>query len=777
MKIDEEKLKKLEEIVKEIVNKVVIDMDKIEESKRKFEEFKKEVLGKIDEYRAEPKKLFEDLKKADHKPDGWIERSVNSFSDVNKVVEYIREMLSSKDYNERKYIFQKTLRNGKVTGFSTGKFVRLTHILSPEVVLPVTYSSITKVIEEKTGLPNLYQESDPDLIIKVSETMLSSFKKLWKPPKELSEEEYALALGYALMEYSDYYRKSKRSEDVSETETEDKSKQEISSENSSVDHSLHDYLRSRGYLFPDHSVAQFYTALKTKGFVILSGLTGSGKTKIALEFAELLKIEIPQLMVASGPDMRAEAEISEIKNTIEELGYAVYGWKPAGKAKDVTLPFILWVYDSNPKDTQYQKVPFGLLVIDRILKSERNLPEDWKEGMKWVERVYEDETVDSYIGYHEIFLKLTKLLDFGESVSQFLDVEKGQKVRSSDMSSGEFLRVKAPEEYNNSIVNHIFLSVRPDWRDSKPLIGWYNPLTEKYEKTELLDLILKATNDKENPYFIILDEMNLAHVEYYFSDFLSVLESGRDEEGFTRESIKLHSINGLTDPPKEVRLPPNLYIIGTVNVDETTYAFSPKVLDRAFTIEFHDVLLDDYPPEAKFGSLDWGTVAKIKEDFTRRGKFLGYAKDELNEAVKTFKEKEYWHILRQLNEALESYDMHFGYRVVDEIAMFFRNALESWKRGIIKFESEDEIFDLAILMKILPKFHGNRKKIEKPLKEVLKRCLAGGVINVDGLDDRNVVEILENWNSRKVEFRFKHTAKKVLRMLRQLYEIGFASFS
>lgn len=81
------------------------------------------------------------------------------------------------------------------------------------------------------------------------------------------------------------------------------------------------------------------------------------------------------------------------------------------------------------------------------------------------------------------------------------------------------------------------------------------------------------------PYFVLLDEMNLAHVEYYFADFLSVLESGRDENGFTRESIKLHDVEKVEEEqgiPKEIKLPPNLYIIGTVNMDETTYSFSPK---------------------------------------------------------------------------------------------------------------------------------------------------------------------------------------------------------
>jgi 5-methylcytosine-specific restriction endonuclease McrBC GTP-binding regulatory subunit McrB len=83
---------------------------------------------------------------------------------------------------------------------------------------------------------------------------------------------------------------------------------------------------------------------------------------------------------------------------------------------------------------------------------------------------------------------------------------------------------------------HLFLSVRPDWRDSKALLGYYNPLTERYESTPLLEFLLRAAKDydqnKSNaqPYFVILDEMNLAHVEYYFADFLSVLESGRNEK-------------------------------------------------------------------------------------------------------------------------------------------------------------------------------------------------------------------------------------------------------
>ena len=220
-------------------------------------------------------------------------------------------------------------------------------------------------------------------------------------------------------------------------------------------------------------------------------------------------------------------------------------------------------------------------------------------------------------------------------------------------------------------------------------------------------------------------------------------------------------------------------------MDETTYAFSPKVLDRAFVVEFHDVELGDYPPalshsEEAEGIKDALRTAILKDLAGSEGMFLARSKGEINRAVREFKGEhpDYWKILTTLNKALEPYDMHFGYRVVDEIALFFKSAKESQEAGIVEFESDDEIFDLALLMKVLPKFHGNRKRLERPLKEVLRLCLVeGSSLKVDELRGVDIVGILGDWENQKTSFRFKHTARKVLRMLRQLYEIGFASFS
>src|SRR5262249_12255448 len=144
----------------------------------------------------------------------------------------------------------------------------------------------------------------------------------------------------------------------------------------------------------------------------------------------------------------------------------------------------------------------------------------------------------------------------------------------------------------------------------------YNPLTQTYEWTEFLRFIIRAQESYQASdglaWFVILDEMNLAHVEYYFADLLSVIESGRDADGWTREPLRLNYPDTLDDevPPQELKLPPNLYVIGTVNMDETTHAFSPKVLDRAFTIELSDVDFLGYQLIGGQGTPEFGEAQK-----------------------------------------------------------------------------------------------------------------------------------------------------------------------
>ncbi len=241
---------------------------------------------------------------------------------------------------------------------------------------------------------------------------------------------------------------------------------------------------------------------------------------------------------------------------------------------------------------------------------------------------------------------------------------------------------------------YLLLPVRPDWNDDRSLIGYYNPLTKQYQTTPFLDFIMKAAQDPINPYFVCLDEMNLARVEYYFSTFLSAMESGSKE-------IKLSGFNG--DMEYKTSIPSNLFFTGTVNMDETTYRFSPKVLDRANTIEFHEIDLfksrekqDTSPANSEL--IDLFKMYFLKDEVRNNG-----TSSEKYQKWETDNWDELTGFLHSINkEALEKQNLHFGYRIRDEILryMYFAETLSS-----DDFTTEIAL-DLQIKQKILPRIKG-----------------------------------------------------------------------
>jgi MoxR-like ATPase len=319
-----------------------------------------------------------------------------------------------------------------------------------------------------------------------------------------------------------------------------------------------------------------------------------------------------------------------------------------------------------------------------------------------------------------------------------------------------------PGKYHQSMPcsNQLFLTVRPDWRDSKSLLGYFNPLTRTYEWTPFLRFITAAQESFQRKdglaWFVVLDEMNLAHIEYYFADLLSVLESGRDAAGWSREALLLSYPSDVASdlPPPALQLPPNLFIIGTVNVDETTHPLSPKVLDRAFTIELNDVGFMDYPPTlGEKTPLESSTQRALLAAFTENGAFPRVQKARIAACVQ--RHPELRARLHALNEGLCAFDLHFGYRVFDEILAFVdyaeHNAL---------FTSIGTAFDLAVLMKVLPKFHGARTRLEPALKEVLAWA-----------DMPTSNETISFFYSP-----CNHTRHRAERLLREVQHAGYAAF-
>jgi len=323
---------------------------------------------------------------------------------------------------------------------------------------------------------------------------------------------------------------------------------------------------------------------------------------------------------------------------------------------------------------------------------------------------------------------------------------------------------ETPEEREKRIA---FVPVKPDWMDNRGLLGYYNLLDEKYHVTPVLRLLLEAEQNTGKPYFIILDEMNLAKVEQYFSDFLSIMES-RTHDKPEGEALHLHSAgtfqaqDGNLSVPSSFHIPANVYFTGTVNIDESTYMFSSKVLDRANVIEFNDVNLTGYEDG---GDTSGRLVLKDADvrnallpaegdvSFSSRTDYSGLLK--IAPAVHNH--------LDGLLTILRHYHLHFGYRVINEISHFIRNA-----HGQIQNFDLDDLMDIQILQKILPKFHGTQGKLEEPLNKLFTFCYG----EYDSLDEA----IFEKAAAFDEEARFPRSAQKLARMIRNLSVQGYTSF-
>ena len=302
------------------------------------------------------------------------------------------------------------------------------------------------------------------------------------------------------------------------------------------------------------------------------------------------------------------------------------------------------------------------------------------------------------------------------------------------------------------------VSVGADWTNREPLLGFPNALQpDKYVKPEsgVLELLIEA-NRKENadkPFFLILDEMNMSYVERYFADFLSAMESKEKISLWNSDTDSDKVIDGV---PQRIDLPKNLFIIGTINVDETTYMFSPKVLDRANVIEF------------KISSTEMGTFLQEMREIDRDNiisKAAGMGADFVAKACKKdlIQDDEAVKMLQQFFDELKNVNAEFGYRSATEIFRFICQAKANDDTD--KKMKDEEILDAAIVQKLLPKLHGSRKKLEPVLAQLWKLCFTGA-----GKDMNISKENVE-------KAQFKESADKIRRMYESATANGFTSFA
>ncbi|HUR00085.1 MAG TPA: DUF3578 domain-containing protein [Gemmatimonadaceae bacterium] len=263
--------------------------------------------------------------------------------------------------------------------------------------------------------------------------------------------------------------------------------------------------------------------------------------------------------------------------------------------------------------------------------------------------------------------------------------------------------------------HYLVVAVRPDWTGPESLLGYEDALLPTplsggrgWHVPPALDFLLAASADSASPYVLILDEMNLAHVERYFADVLSGMES--DLPVLPNLAVRDGLWSMGEGAPRYLRFPHNVFIVGTVNVDETTYMFSPKVLDRANTLEFRvttDALgvSNTRPVRGRPGSHE--AVRAVLGVATNSYWELEYAGQEAAEFATHFK---------RLHELLTEGGLEFGHRVFHE-AVRFHAVLSavgenSWRVAL----------DFQIMQKILPRLSGSRQRLEPTLRRLLEFC-------------------------------------------------------
>lgn len=297
--------------------------------------------------------------------------------------------------------------------------------------------------------------------------------------------------------------------------------------------------------------------------------------------------------------------------------------------------------------------------------------------------------------------------------------------------------------------NYLLLQVKPNWHDSTDLLGFRNAIEKgAYQKTQLIEFIFKAYHFSETPFFLCLDEMNLAPVEQYFAEFLSAMES--------KEPVPLNDISEKDANLLELgcewedsleylknngfSIPNNLFIVGTVNMDETTNQFSRKVLDRAFTIEMTDV---DFTNYGNVTDPSYGDTLKpaIIESLLNGEKAVSALDEEDKKADSS---------LVKVQKALASTPFAIAYRFANEYTLL--------KRAIECFDADSKMkldaLDQAVLMKVLPRIAGERDYIEKVYgekeNEGLRGALEGKQVSLSKISE--ILKRAKDTNSLHITF-------------------------
>ena len=549
--------------------------------------------------------------------------------------------------------------------------------------------------------------------------------------------------------------------------------------------SFQEYLSNKGYFFDPKIIENYLLSIKVKPFVIFTGNSGTGKTKLSQLFAEYISDSTNN---SENNELIKNKEYLSVKVPANKSSFENVGWTLSNKYLYEVLPLKesecncdIWVddipaeanirvqlqleYDKNNEELKnyfkdlfsqnsnqlvdlninidaFKEIYDGKSNGDDVIILKQKANKTAINERQW----FMNKDIFNYLPFKSGYVSCNIVVgDFkstakirvmprlffrkNKEVQNHLNENKDEqvevKIKTDNFNFDDFHPIWEKDDQTrvNNDPKYKIVPVGANWTENRHVLGFYNVITGEYNETPSYSLIKAAQKDIDSPYFLILDEMNLSHVERYFADFLSAIESS--------QPIPLYSND---DENYELAIPDNLLIIGTVNVDETTYMFSPKVLDRANTIEFPTMSAKDYMnldfKEFNFKNINYlmdpledldvrnKNINELKEIFTSINCSKGNLWDVLSNELDLFQG-----ILKKIN-------FDFGFRVINEILRFM---LVSWKyeNSPQNWENWERYFDTQVKQKILPKLHGSQKAIGQSIDELFNACLIDRKNNMD----------------------------------------------
>ncbi|PEL97505.1 MrcB family domain-containing protein [Bacillus wiedmannii] len=462
------------------------------------------------------------------------------------------------------------------------------------------------------------------------------------------------------------------------------------------------------------------------------------------------------LTIGQGVTETSKEEMQKIKEKIREQ---IHMSQKVKKDDEIFL-------GTSPKAKGYANSTAAYIAYDvNKMPNESELVEDLEEMLRYYEGfiAYKEEGTKYEMVYErkEVYLDQQSIIDHVSSYIQskgfyyekkdlinfFLSLKTKPFVILSGISgTGKtkivqwFAESLGATEENGQFT---LIPVRPDWSDSSDLLGYVN-LQGEFQERPLIKVLEAADANPNRPYFVVLDEMNLARVEYYFSDFLSVIESRKwKDRKIVTSPVLPESITN-----KHITIPSNVYIIGTVNMDETTHPLSKKVLDRANTIEFNTVNLDyfNFLMDIEEKEAEVVSNRSLETEYLHLKECFKENEDLVRNISTT---------LIEINKTLESVGAQVGYRIRDEICFYMAYNEQG------KLLSFDEALDYQIYQKILPRLAGSDGRTEEVLKQLYVLCAN---------------EEYDSGNNDDSYAKYPRSANKLSHMLRRFEYDGFTSF-